>query len=52
MTADSKNNIYFLDANGYFDTTLNAGGFPSEGDYGDAFMKLTTKGGLAVRRLF
>jgi hypothetical protein len=52
LTADSQNNIYFLDANGYFDTTLNAGGFPSEGDYGNAFMKLSTKGGLAVADYF
>jgi hypothetical protein len=52
LTADSKSNIYFLDANGYFDTTLNAGGFPSEGDYGNAFMKLSTKGGLAVTDYF
>jgi len=52
LTADSKSNIYFLDANGFFDTTLNAGGFPSEGDYGNAFMKLSTKGGLAVTDYF
>ena len=52
LTADSKNNIYFLDANGVFDTTLNAGGFPDEGDYGNAFLKLTTKGGLAVSDYF
>jgi hypothetical protein len=52
LTADSHNNIYFLDANGYFDTTLNAGGFPDEGDYGNAFLKLTTKGGLAVADYF
>ena len=52
LTADSSNNIYFLDANGYFDTTLNAGGFPSEGDYGNAFLKLSTKGGLAVSDYF
>jgi hypothetical protein len=52
LTADSDDNIYFLDANGYFDTTLNAGGFPSEGDYGNAFIKLSTKGGLAVSDYF
>jgi hypothetical protein len=40
--ADSNGNIYFLDANGTFDTTLNASGFPSKGDYGNAIMKLST----------
>jgi hypothetical protein len=52
LTADPDGNIYFLDANGVFDTTLNAGGFPSEGDYGNAFLKLSTKGGLAVADYF
>jgi len=52
LAADSSGNIYFLDANGIFDTTLNAGGFPSEGDYGNAFMKLSTSGGLAVADYF
>jgi hypothetical protein len=44
LAADSSGNIYFLDANGDFDTTVNAQGFPSEGDYGNAFMKLSTSG--------
>ncbi len=48
LAADSSGNIYFLDANGDFDTTLNASGFPANGDYGNAFMKLSTVGGLAV----
>jgi hypothetical protein len=51
--ADSSNEIYFLDANGTFDTTLNAKGFPVEGDYGNAIMKLSTKKGqLAVSDYF
>ena len=50
--ADSAGNIYFLDANGLFDTTLNASGFPSSGDYGNAFLKLSTSGGLAVADYF
>ena len=53
LAADSSGNIYFLDANGDFDTTLNASGFPSNGDYGNAFMKLSTSGNqLAVADYF
>jgi hypothetical protein len=49
LTADTSGNIFFLDANGVFDTTLNSSGFPSEGDYGNAFIRLSTaKGGLKV----
>jgi hypothetical protein len=44
MAADSSGNIYFLDANGSFDTTLNASGMPAKGDYGNAFMKVSTSG--------
>ena len=42
--ADSSGNIYFLDANGTFDDTLNSNGFPEHGDYGNAFIKLSTAG--------
>ena len=41
--ADSNGNIYFLEANGTFDTTLNAQGFPVNGDYGNAIVKLSIK---------
>ena len=51
LAADTSGNIYFLDANGDFDTTLNASGFPSDGDYGNAFIKLSTTGGTGRRRL-
>jgi hypothetical protein len=44
LAADSSGNIYFLDANGDFDATLNAQGFASNGDYGNAFLKLSTMG--------
>jgi len=50
--ADSSGNIYLLDANGDFGTTLNAGGFPSNGNYGNAFLKISTAGGLAVADYF
>ncbi|HYA22567.1 MAG TPA: PQQ-binding-like beta-propeller repeat protein [Terriglobales bacterium] len=41
MASDGEN-IYFLDANGTFDTTLNSKGFPQNGDYGNAFIKVGT----------
>ena len=40
--ADSSGNIFALDANGTFDATLNAQGFPSQGDFGNAFLKIST----------
>src|SRR5208282_3529596 len=51
--ADSAGNVYVLTANGRFETTLNAGGFPSGGDYGNSFVKLSSSGGtLAVSDYF
>lgn len=52
MAADGEGNIILLDANGVFDPTLNSSGFPSEGDFGNAFLRVTTKGGLAVADYF
>jgi hypothetical protein len=52
MAADSQGNIYLLDANGAFDTTLDANGFPTKGDYGNAMVKLSTNGKLAVADYF
>jgi hypothetical protein len=52
LAADTSGNIYFLDANGVFDSTLDSSGFPSSGDYGNAFMKLSTSAGLAVADYF
>lgn len=53
LSADSTGDIYFLDANGTFDTTLDGNGFPVNGDYGNAIMKLSTKKGqLAVADYF
>jgi len=42
LAADASGNIYFLDANGTFDTTLNASGFPTSSDFGNAFVKVST----------
>jgi hypothetical protein len=45
LAADSQGNIYALTANGTFDTSLNAGGFPGSGDFGNAFVKISNSGG-------
>ena len=45
LAADAAGNIYFLDANGGFDTTLDVNGFPDHGDYGNGFIKVSTVGG-------
>lgn len=53
LAADSSGNIYFLDANGTFDTTLTASGLPVSGDYGNGFMKVSTaRGTLSVADYF
>jgi hypothetical protein len=49
---DGGGNLFFLIANGTFDTKLTAGGFPSKGDYGNAFMNVSTTSGLAVADYF
>jgi hypothetical protein len=45
LAADAQGNIYALIANGTFDTTLDANGFPSKQDYGNGFVKVSTTGG-------
>ncbi len=53
MAADASGNVYLLDANGTFDPTLNASGFPNLGDFGNSFLKLSTTGGtLSVADYF
>ena len=42
LAADPGGNIYLLAGNGTFETTLDANGFPSMGDFGNAFLKLST----------
>jgi PQQ-like domain len=51
--ADAAGNVYFLTGNGRFETTLDANGFPNQGDYGNSFVKITPSGGnLAVTDYF
>jgi len=53
LCADTNGYIYFLDANGTFDSTLGLNGFPAQGDFGNAFLKLSTAGNqLAVADYF
>jgi hypothetical protein len=53
LAADASNNIYFLDGNGTFDTALTGNGFPASGDFGNAFIKLSTiSNALAVADYF
>ena len=50
--ADAQGNVYVLDGNGTFDTTLNGTGFPNRGNFGNAFLKIATAGGLSVADYF
>ncbi|HVI08278.1 MAG TPA: pyrrolo-quinoline quinone [Candidatus Binatia bacterium] len=52
LASDNFGNLFFLDANGIFDTTLNSKGFPSQGDYGNAIVRLDLKKGLEVADYF
>jgi len=42
LAGDSTGNIYFLDANGTFDDTLDINSNPNMADYGNGFVKLST----------
>lgn len=44
--------LYFLDANGTFETTLTGDGFPSNSDFGNTFLKLSIAPKLAVADYF
>lgn len=50
--ADSNGYLYVLAANGAFETTLDASGFPSSHDYGNSFVKVSLAGGLGVADYF
>jgi hypothetical protein len=39
---DAAGNIYVLSANGAFETTMDAQGFPSGQDYGNSFLKISS----------
>jgi hypothetical protein len=53
LAGDAQGNIYFLSANGAFDMTVDANGFPDHEDFGNSFLKVSTSGGkLAVADYF
>jgi outer membrane protein assembly factor BamB len=52
IAADNDGNLYFLDANGTFDTTLDAHGFPINGDYGNGFIKVSSAVPMTVLDYF
>jgi hypothetical protein len=53
LAADAQGNIYALDGNGTFDATLTTSGFPTNGDFGNSFLKFSTAGNsLAVADYF
>ena len=41
-SADAAGNIYFIIGNGDFDTTLNSSGFPTNGNCGNCFAKISS----------
>jgi hypothetical protein len=44
MASDAFGNVFLLDGNGTFDGSLDADGMPVMGDFGNAFLKLSTTG--------
>ena len=50
---DASGNIYLLSANGAFETTMDANGFPSNHDFGNSFLKISNvSAGLNVLDYF
>lgn len=45
---DAAGSMYIISANGTFDTTLTASGFPGSGDFGNGFLKISTSNPLSV----
>ncbi len=50
--ADEAGNVYLLGGNGLFDETLDANGFPSRGDFGNAFVKIGANAPATVSDFF
>ena len=50
--ADNSGNIFLLNGNGTFETSLDENGFPKQKDFGNCFLKLSTDGALSVADYF
>jgi hypothetical protein len=51
--ADATGNIYLLTANGAFETSMDANGFPSLKDFGNSFLKISSaSAGLNIQDYF
>jgi Immunoglobulin domain len=50
--ADASGNIYFIIGNGDFGTTLNASGFPANGNCGNCFAKISSTSPLTLLDYF
>jgi outer membrane protein assembly factor BamB len=51
--ADAAGNVYLLTANGAFETTMDANGFPSLKDFGNSFLKISSaSAGLNIQDYF
>src|SRR6185295_7343030 len=46
--ADANGNVYLLTGNGTFDTTLTAGGFPVNSNFGNSIVKIAPSGTSVV----
>ena len=44
LASDNSGNIFTLNGNGFFDTNLNSTGFPSNGNLGNSFLKISSTG--------
>jgi hypothetical protein len=51
-SADAAGKIYFIIGNGDFDTTLNASGFPANGNCGNCFVRITSTAPLTLLDYF
>lgn len=50
--ADASGDIYFIVGNGDFDTTLNAGGFPTNANCGNCYVRLTSSAPVTLLDYF
>lgn len=48
LAADAQGNLYALVGNGTFETSLDGAGLPSQRDYGNAFVKISTAAPMQV----